>query len=98
MAWLTMQERRSILSGPGQITAAPKGISDSFAILKHCFPIGMPRSVMHQLGVTGQTPSSSPTTAIQSGSHLAPTPLFRGGMMFDRNTDDGSCYSQRSQE
>lgn len=48
MAWLTMQERRSILSGPGQITAAPKGISDSFAILKHCFPIGMPRSVMHQ--------------------------------------------------
>ena len=34
MAWLTMQERRSILSGPGQITDAPKGISDSFAILK----------------------------------------------------------------
>ena len=44
MAWLTMQERRSILSGPGQITAAPKGISDSFAILKHCFPMGIPRS------------------------------------------------------
>ena len=39
MAWLTMQERRSILSGPGQITDAPKGISDSFAILKHCFPM-----------------------------------------------------------
>ena len=38
MARLTMQERRSILSGPGQITDAPKGISDSFAILKHCFP------------------------------------------------------------
>ena len=30
------------------VTAAPKGISDSFAILKHCFPMGMPRSVMHQ--------------------------------------------------
>ena len=41
MAWLTMQERRSILSGPGQITDAPKGISDSFAILKHCFPMGI---------------------------------------------------------
>lgn len=48
MVRLTMQERRSILSGPGQITDAPKGISDSFAILKHCFPMGIPRSVMHQ--------------------------------------------------
>lgn len=47
MAWLTMQERRSILSGPGQITDAPKGISDSFAILKHCFPMGIPRIVTH---------------------------------------------------
>lgn len=29
-------------------TDAPKGIKDSLAILKHCFPIGMPRIVMHQ--------------------------------------------------
>lgn len=29
-------------------TDAPKGIRDSLAILKHCFPIGMPRIVMHQ--------------------------------------------------
>ena len=29
-------------------TVAPKGIRDSLAILKHCFPIGMPRIVMHQ--------------------------------------------------
>lgn len=29
MARLTMQERRSILSGPGQITDAPKGTRDS---------------------------------------------------------------------
>ena len=48
MARLTMQERRSILSGPDHTTDAPKGISDSFAILKHCFPMGIPRSVMHQ--------------------------------------------------
>lgn len=39
MARLTMQERRSILSGPDHTTDAPKGISDSFAILKHCFPM-----------------------------------------------------------
>ena len=46
MARLTMQERRSILSGPGQITDAPKGISDSFAILKHCFPMGSNRLLL----------------------------------------------------
>ena len=32
----------------GSTVNAPKGISDSFAILKHCFPMGIPRSVMHQ--------------------------------------------------
>lgn len=30
------------------MTDAPKGIRDSLASLKHCFPIGMPRIVMHQ--------------------------------------------------
>jgi len=43
---------RWILFDRHDITSAPNGIRDSFAILKHCSPTGMPTIVMHQTNHT----------------------------------------------
>ena len=44
-----LNESNSVLNMRFYRITAPKGIRDSFAILKHCSPTGMPMTVMQQI-------------------------------------------------
>ena len=45
-------------SPAGQITSAPNGIRDNFAILKNCFPKGIPMMVIQHIRPTTAFPTA----------------------------------------